>query len=108
MLNCHSATPLREEIAGMLRQGMDVEQIVNAFVAKYGKVILTAPPAQGFDLTAWALPFVMLFLGFMLVYALIKTWLRRKVSLPAGAATQASIPDHYQKQIERELKDLDS
>jgi cytochrome c-type biogenesis protein CcmH len=107
MLNCHSATPLREEIAGMIKQGMNPAQIVSAFVAKYGKVILAAPPAEGFDLMVWVLPFIMLLLGFLLVYWLIKTWLKRKPLLASSAGGPGAIPEGYQDRIDRELKDLD-
>jgi len=107
MLNCHSATPLREEIAGMIKQGMKAEQIVSAFVAKYGKVILAAPPAEGFDLVAWTLPFIMLLFGFIVVYWLINTWLIRKPALVSSAGGRDAIPEGYQDRIDRELKDLD-
>ena len=107
MLNCGSATPLREAIASKLKQGMNEQQIVNDFVVKYGKVILPAPPAEGFDLVAWTLPFFALLTGFIFIYALIRTWLRRKVSMAPGIGPDGSIPETYQRQIERELKDLD-
>jgi cytochrome c-type biogenesis protein CcmH len=107
MLNCHSATPLREEIAGMIKQGMNPEQIVEAFVAKYGKVILAAPPTEGFDLMAWVLPFIMLLFGFIVVYWLIKTWLNRRPLLASSAGGRGAIPESYQDRIDRELKDLD-
>jgi cytochrome c-type biogenesis protein CcmH len=107
MLNCHSATPLREEIAGMIKQGMNAEQIVSAFVAKYGKVILAAPTAEGFDLMAWMLPFIMLLFGFLLVYWLIKAWLVHKPVLAPSGGGRREIPESYQNRIDRELKDLD-
>ena len=107
MLNCHSSTPLREEITGMVKQGMSVDQIVAAFVAKYGKVILAAPPTEGFDLMAWVLPFVMLLLGFLLVYWLMTTWLNRKSVLAPNVKGRGAIPESYQERIDRELKELD-
>jgi cytochrome c-type biogenesis protein CcmH len=107
MLNCPSASPLRQEIASQLKQGMNKQQIVNAFVAKYGKVILSAPTTRGFDLAAWTLPFVMLLLGFIIVFIIIRTWLRPKRAEPAGINLDVPIPEAYQKQIERELKNFD-
>ena len=91
----------------MIKQGMDPEQIVKAFVAKYGKVILAAPPAEGFDMMAWTLPFIMLLIGFILVYWLIKTWLNRKPLLASNVGGHRTIPENYQDRIDRELKDLD-
>ena len=108
MLNCGSATPLRTEIAELLKQGKTEREIADVFVAKYGKVILAAPTTQGFDLTAWTLPFVMLFLGLVLIYFLIKAWAKRNTLAVLESGASAEIPEDYQHRIERELKDLDS
>jgi len=107
MLNCSSATPLREEIAAKLKEGMNEQQIIEAFVAKYGKAILSAPPTRGVDLAAWTLPFVMLLLGLIVVFVIIRTWLQPRRAEPAGAPGDVPIPEAYQKQIERELKNFD-
>ena len=109
MVNCGSAVPLQEEIQGYLKQGKSHPEIREIFVAKYSKLILSTPTTRGFDLTAWTMPFVMLLLGLMLVYSLIRVWARRKPTLalegPGGAPL---VPDNYQQQIEKELKDYDS
>jgi cytochrome c-type biogenesis protein CcmH/NrfF len=86
---------------------MNEQQIVNDFVVKYGKVILPAPPAEGFDLVAWTLPFFALLTGFIFIYVLIRTWLHRNVSVASRTGSSESIPEAYQKQIDRELKNLD-
>jgi cytochrome c-type biogenesis protein CcmH len=109
MVNCESGVPLQQEIAGYLKEGKTRQQIRDIFVSKYGKEVLSAPTTQGFDLTAWTMPFVMLLLGFVLVYFLIKVWARRKPALAVlGPGVDPTIPDTYQQQIEKELKDLDS
>ena len=105
MLNCGSATPLRTEIQEHLKQGKTQQEIVQAFVAKYGKVILAAPTTQGFDLAAWLTPFAALAFGLILIYYVIKVWIQRKPAL-AGAPSTPAIPDTYRDQIEKELKDL--
>jgi cytochrome c-type biogenesis protein CcmH/NrfF len=109
MVNCGSAVPLQEEIQGYLKQGKSHQQIRDIFISKYSNLILSAPTTHGFDLTAWTMPFVMLFLGFVLVYFLIRVWARRKPALAVGGHGAAPpIPDTYQQQIEKELKDFDS
>lgn len=107
MVNCGSATPLREEIAEHLKQGRTQQQIVDAFVAKYGKVILSAPTTQGFDLAAWITPFVMLLLGLILVYVVIKAWVQRKPALAQPAGSTGAIPQDYRERMEKELKDCE-
>jgi cytochrome c-type biogenesis protein CcmH len=107
MLNCGSATPLRAEIAELLKQGKTEKEITSIFVAKYGKVILAAPTTQGFDLTAWTLPFVMFVLGLALIYYLIRLWARPRAVPAMGGGSTAEVPQDYQQRIESELKDLD-
>ncbi len=109
MLECGSAVPLRQEIASLIQQGMTEQQIVSAMVTKHGKVILAAPPASGFDLTVWTLPFVMLAAGLLIVYVTIKAWLRRRPVLAVGnVGSDFSVPEDYRKKMERELKEFDS
>lgn len=105
MLNCGSATPLRTEIQEYLKQGKSQKEIVDAFVAKYGKVILAAPTTQGFDLAAWLTPFAALSFGLVVVYFVIRAWTRRKPAL-AGNPSTSMIPDTYRDKMEKELKDL--
>ena len=100
MFGCGSAIPLREEIQEHLRQGMTQQQIKDAFVAKYGQNILSAPPK-----TAWVTPFAVLSCGFILVFFVIKAWTQRRPKL-AVVPTAASIPDAYRDKLEKELKDL--
>ncbi len=107
MISCGSATPLRAEIADYLKQGKTQQQIVDSFVAKYGKVILSAPTGEGFDLAAWIMPFAALFFGLIVVYFVIKAWLHRKPALAAQGAGMVSIPDDYRQRMETELKDSD-
>lgn len=107
MLNCGSATPLRAEIDEHLKQGKSQQQIVDAFVAKYGKVILSAPTAEGLDLAAWIMPFAALIFGLVVVYFVIKAWVRRKPALAASSVGGLSIPDDYRQRIEKELKDFE-
>ncbi|HVN79128.1 MAG TPA: cytochrome c-type biogenesis protein CcmH [Terriglobia bacterium] len=107
MLNCGSATPLRAEIAELLKQGKTEKEITSIFVAKYGKVILAAPTTQGFDLTAWTLPFVMFVLGLALIYYLIRLWARPRAVPAVESGSMAEVPQDYQQRIESELKNLD-
>jgi len=105
MLNCGSATPLRTEIQEHLKQGKPQKEIVQAFVAKYGKVILAAPTTQGFDLAAWLTPFAVLSFGLIVVYFVIKVWTQRKPALAGNASTRV-VPDAYRDKMEKELEDL--
>jgi cytochrome c-type biogenesis protein CcmH/NrfF len=109
MVNCESGVPLQQEIAAYLKEGKARQQIREIFISKYSNLILSAPTTHGFDLTAWTMPFVMLFLGFVLVYFLIRVWAHRKPALAGeGHGVAPPVPEPYQQQIEKELKDFDS
>ena len=55
---CGGAPKFRQEIRAMLEQGKTREQIVAFFAERHGGMhVLGAPPDQGFNRLAWALPY---------------------------------------------------
>jgi cytochrome c-type biogenesis protein CcmH len=100
MQNCSSATPMRAEIRERLMKGDNVEAIVDSFVARYGKKVLSAPTMQGFDLTAWIMPFLILCLGTGVV-----GWIVVRMVRPLPAEEPASVP--VDPRVDRELKDFE-
>ena len=107
MLHCGSANPLRTEVAQKLKEGKTEETIVDEFVVKYGKLILSAPTSEGFDLLAWTLPIVAFLGGLIIIYVVARTWLRRQISLASDQGASGVVPDEYHKKLEKELNDLD-
>lgn len=105
MENCHSAEPIREEIASRLEAGESVEGIVTAFRERYGLAILSAPPAKGFHLTAWVTPFVVLVIGLFVTGHVLRSW--RRETVPSDPAP-ISMSDAQRDRIERELRELSS
>ncbi len=102
MQNCSSATPMRAEISERLRAGETVQQIVDSFVARVGKKVLSAPPMTGFDITAWIMPFLALCLGTFVV-----GWIVVKMVRPSVPAAVESAPVTLDSRIERELRDFE-
>ncbi len=107
MLHCGSANPLRTEIAQKLKSGETEETIVKEFVVKYGKLILSAPSGEGFDLVAWTLPIIAFLGGLIVIYAVTRTWLRRQISLAPSQGESDVIPNEYQEKLKKELNDRD-
>ncbi len=100
MQNCSSATPMRAEIRERLSNGEAVEKIVDSFVARVGKKVLSAPTMQGFDVTAWIMPFMILCLGLVVV-----GWIAVRMVRPSPAPEfPASAID---PRVDRELKDFE-
>jgi len=100
MQNCSSATPMRAEIRKRLLEGESVNAIVDSFVARYGKKVLSAPTMKGFDITAWIMPFLILCLGIVVV-----SWIVVRMTRPAVAAGNA--PQVVDPRVEQELRDFE-
>lgn len=54
--------------------GLTDQQVLDAFVAKYGLTVLAAPPAKGFDLVAWIAPFAVFGAALLGTILLIRRW----------------------------------
>jgi cytochrome c-type biogenesis protein CcmH len=53
---CTYSPTLHREIVGMVQEGKTADEVVAAFVAKYGETALMAPPRSGFNWAAYLLP----------------------------------------------------
>ena len=107
MLNCHSATPMRAIIKEEIAKGTSDEAILAKFERQYGKVVLASPPAEGFNLTAWVMPFLMLAGGSVVAYLAAVRMKRAKTSPPASATGAVPIPAAYDSAIEKELESFE-
>ncbi|NOY11028.1 MAG: cytochrome c-type biogenesis protein CcmH [Archaeoglobi archaeon] len=72
--NCDCATSevMREEIRGMIEQGMSKEQIVTELQSMYGKEILANPPKEGVFAGLWYYPVVVMGAGLVVVYLILR------------------------------------
>lgn len=107
MINCHFADPVRVELLKMIDSGMSEQAILDAFVEKHGKIILRKPPAEGFYLVGWIMPFVAVAGGLALLWLVLQNYLSRKT--PPAAATPSDSQElaRYREKIEKDLADLD-
>lgn len=71
-----------EEIRAMLAAGMTREQVIAAFVERYGPAVLMVPPARGLGLLAWLGPL----LGAAAAAGLAAAWWRSRRHVPPGPA----------------------
>ena len=106
MLGCHYATPKREQIAKMQAEGKSDQQIIDAAVKQEGLQALSTPPAEGFNVLAWLMPFVMIGLGLLAIALFVK-----RMSAKRAAAETLEIDtqalDRYHDQIEKETSKLE-
>ena len=105
MERCHSAEPIREEIWERLQNGESIASIIEIFKERYGLIILSAPPASGFHLTAWVVPFIVLVIGAFATRQVLRSW-TRETEATGAAAVVTPISDGQRARIEKELRDL--
>jgi cytochrome c-type biogenesis protein CcmH len=79
-----ASTEMRREIRIMLAAGRSEQEILDHYVALRGPQILSAPPARGFGLAAYVVPFVMLVGGAVLLLLAMRRWgaMRAGISKP--------------------------
>jgi cytochrome c-type biogenesis protein CcmH/NrfF len=104
MLECHYSLPARERIGDMQKAGASDETIVNAFVKESGISALAAPPAEGFNMLAWTMPFIAITFGLVAMFIWFKRFAGRR---PVEVRAEREIDPRYQQRIDRELEDLE-
>ncbi len=109
LVNCPSGegAQLRELVRRKINAGETKEQIVRYFVDVYGIEVLPTPPAQGFFLTAWLLPFAGLLGGFGVFFVLVRSWLRQSGEAEergGGSRNMEERPEVDSKDLEDRLQ----
>lgn len=116
MMQCHISEPIRERLLALVTAGKSDQAILDEMVQTYGQDILLKPPAQGFYMLGWVMPWVGLAAGLGLLWMLVQHYLKPKPSAatangaPAAPVSPEDSPElkKYKAQIERDLADLDS
>jgi cytochrome c-type biogenesis protein CcmH len=88
----------------MLKTGASDDAIVDSFVKESGVSALAAPPAEGFNLLAWTMPFVAICLGLGAIAVWFKRFAGRR---PVEVRTAPEIDPKYQQRMDRELEDME-
>jgi cytochrome c-type biogenesis protein CcmH len=73
---CEMKTQEYALIDADIKKGKTEPQILQDFVQRYGVKVLAAPPAKGFNLTAWILPGVGLLFGLFIAVDVARRWRR--------------------------------
>jgi len=103
-VGCPDSDGMRNELMAAVTRGDSDSLVQQAFVQKYGPTVLAAPTTQGFDRTAYIIPFVALFFGTGLVVLVVRAWKNR----PAPAIADGLHPvrgaelDHFREQASKE------
>ena len=105
-LNCPTSGPMLKELQAHLDSGESEEQVIAAFAEKYGYTVLSEPPAKGFNMLAYVLPFAALFFGALVAIFVARTW-KKAVPQTRLPIEMAGAPgDERLKKVEEELKEF--
>ncbi|MFQ6675546.1 MAG: cytochrome c-type biogenesis protein CcmH [Fidelibacterota bacterium] len=103
-MDCQTAENLVEEASLLVDQGMDRSGILGVMVQRYGERILSAPTKRGFNLTAWILPFLLIFVAALGIVTALKRWVGfrgKDDTSPSGPVDR-----EYEEKLEKVLSDL--
>lgn len=78
--NSEIAVDLRDQVARMVREGMNDEQIKEYMVNRYGDFVLYRPPMQSNTLVLWWAPLIMSLIGGCVFLIILLR--RRKLAIP--------------------------
>ncbi len=105
---CDTAKAMLKEVDDHLAKGESEQQIIDAFVAKYGSLVYMEPPKKGFGLVAWLMPVAYSIVGLGLLVFVVRKW-AMKPAATTGAGTSATAPDEAleraRAQASRETED---
>ena len=103
-----AADEVRRDIRARLAAGETRGQILDAYVARYGRRILAQPPAEGFGGVLYVLPPLALILTGALVVMAVRRFTGARVpDAPAAASAAPPVEERYRERLEDELRDLD-
>jgi cytochrome c-type biogenesis protein CcmH len=98
----------RAQIKDQLAAGWTDQQVIDYFVAQYGERVLAEPERRGFSSLVWFLPLMVVALGLVLVWQVLRSWQaahRRQVVHAGPPPRRPSRPPQLER-IERELQEL--
>jgi cytochrome c-type biogenesis protein CcmH/NrfF len=103
--NCSTSHQMRGELAALIDQGKNHDEIVQAFMTKYGgEEMLGAPVDKGFNRMAWLFPYLIGATGAAAVAFVAVKWTRKD---GREAETAPAIDSALNERIDDELRDLD-
>ncbi len=85
---CTYSPELHKEVLALKDQGKTADEIVAAFVAKYGEKVLMAPKPEGFNLAGYVVPGI----GILAAAGIMTLILKRRTAVRAAAAGAAAVP----------------
>jgi cytochrome c-type biogenesis protein CcmH len=87
---CTYSPELHREVLAYWSEGKRGQEIIDAFVAKYGEKALMAPKPEGFNLAGYFVPGTLILLGSGALFAVLRR--RRKLALAGATSADPAVP----------------
>lgn len=97
----------RNQIKDQLVDGWTEQEIIDYFVVQYGERVLAEPQRSGFTSMIWLLPVIVVLLGSVIVWQILRSWRSQQTLWPVTNATEHRVSGEILEQIEKELQELD-
>ncbi len=100
----------RAQIKDQLSQGWTEQAVMDYFVTQYGERVLAEPERRGFTSLVWTLPILILGLGLVVVWLVLRGWRNKRLSqsLPAAPPLiDSGISTAILAKIEAEIRKVD-
>jgi len=97
---CTYSPKLHREVVALYDEGKSAQEILDAFVDKYGEKALMAPKPEGFNLAGYWLPGTAIAAAGLALFALISRR-RPAVATAASAAPAEAAPEATPEELER-------
>ena len=107
LLGCdHVGCPNRggemDELRAGIANGESDAAILQGFVQRYGKTVLSAPTTEGFDLVAWIMPFAVAVLALIGTIFLVRHWAKQQPALATAKGLSGAAGEAMRERIRRE------
>ena len=106
MMHCHYSDPAREKITAMVKEGKPDDQIIKSFVNQEGLSALATPPAEGFNLLAWVMPWIAVAIGLLAITWFVKRYHPKRAAESAPAVDEEMLA-RYRDRIDNDLAKLE-
>lgn len=105
-VGCTVSTKMLKELDQRIAAGDSDDLITQEFVQEYGQQVMAEPPAEGFDVLAWIIPWIAFAMGLAIVVVVIRHWRGRVALSPAPAPTVSpEMLERARRQADRETDD---
>ncbi|TFG47836.1 MAG: hypothetical protein E4H38_07455 [Gemmatimonadales bacterium] len=112
---CTFSPALHKEVLALHDEGKNADEIVAAFVAKYGEKVLMAPKPEGFNIAGYVVPGITILLAGGVMAAILAHRARMmrvaaaeaSASQPAGPPALPGASAEELERLRRELREFD-